>query len=60
LEAPHPHVPGQDGKNDIAVTMDGVTYCLDTDSAPPFGNGRLGDMLETDPTGSLSRAPGST
>ncbi len=41
LEAPHPHLPGLDGNNDIAITMDGVTYRLDADSAPPFGGGRL-------------------
>jgi hypothetical protein len=41
LEGPRPHVYGLDGRDDIVMMADGVTYRLDAQSAPPFDNGRI-------------------
>ncbi len=41
LELPRPHVYGLDGSDDITVTADGVTYRLETETAPPFQTGQM-------------------
>jgi len=41
LETPRPQVYGLDGRDDVMVTTDGVTYRLETETAPPFQNGQV-------------------
>ncbi|MGC4252870.1 MAG: hypothetical protein QM605_15755 [Sphingobium sp.] len=41
LEGPRPHIYGLDDTEGIMVTTDGVTYRLEAESAPPYGNGRI-------------------
>ena len=36
-----PFVFGLDGQNDVAITLDGTTYKLDTAVTAPFGGGRI-------------------
>jgi len=41
LEAPRPYVYGLDGRYDLMLIADGVTYRMETDTAPPFHNGKM-------------------
>lgn len=53
LEPLRPRVYGLDGRHDIMVTADGVTYKLETETALPFRNGQM--RLQTNTGTPLAR-----